>query len=395
MDQCNLISSNVFRLVISNLVVRLPLKASTGSYSENLAVHLDPSVFCKIIFKRRSCKVFDIPAFVSNCQDPAALLSKPTAIFDLSDAEMSRLSKSKKPVYLIFKLHSLSNGGPACGFNNDRILGTVTLPIDFCRVRHDQETWFHCGWLDLDKKAKKENRLGVSFPQLHVSVRAEPDQRLSFKFTGSPKGNVKICYVHGLTLQPAFTSTFRWGPGLELNPVQLDKATKGLNSWLRHQICSSKKKVELRSGWSVTIQDMSGSPVAIASMVMPYVPKMQPLAWLIEKLGDEEWVQWGRLAAWHAAPDPCIRMRFEKGISDDRPMEWLVNPNQGGILSIDYKASRKAGFVVSTSVAGEGSHTQLIVEVSAKHTNCVEDAASFLAFAAAINLSVDACRQFI
>lgn len=385
MDQCN---CNLFRLVICNLVLRLPLTPSTGSGS----MQLNQSVYCKIFFKRRSCKVFDIPAFISNGQEAAAaLLSKPAAVFDLSDAEVSRLSKSKKPMHLTFELHSRSSGGPACGFNTDRLLGTVTLPLDFSPVRHDQEIWFHCGWLDLDKKAKKENRLGVSFPQLHMSVRAEPDHRLSFKFTGSPKGNVKIFYAHGSTPQPAFTSTFTWGPGLELNLVQPDKATKGLNSWFR--LCSVEKKVELRSGWSVTICDMSGSPVAVASMVVPYVPKMQPLAWLIEQLGDKDWVPWGRLAAWHAAPDPCIHIRFEKA-TDDRPMEWLVNPNQGGILSVDYKA-RKGGFVVSTSVAGEGSRAQLTVEVSTKHVSCTEDAASFLAFAAAINLSVNACRPFI
>ncbi|KAF3338054.1 hypothetical protein FCM35_KLT18641 [Carex littledalei] len=389
MDQCK---CNLFRLVISNLILRLPLPHGGSTESGSMQSH--QSIFCKIFFKRHSCKISDIPAFFSNGQEMAALLSKPAAVFDLSDAEMSSLSSSKKPVNLTFELHVRSTGGPACGFSTDRLLGTLTLPLDFRPVRHDQETWFHCGWLDLDKKAKKENRLGVSSRQLHVSVRAEPDQRLSLKFTGSLKGNVEIFYVHGSTPQPAFTSTFTWGPGLEANLVLPDKPAKGLNGWLRQQLCSGEKKVELRSGWSVTICDASGSPVAVATMVVPYVPKMQPLAWLIEQLGDNEWVPWGRLAAWHAAPDPCIHIRFEKA-TDGRPFEWLVNPNQTGILSIDYKASRRGGFVVSTSVGGEGSRAQPTVEVSTTHVNCTEDAASYVALAAAINLSVDACRPFI
>ncbi|KAJ1696694.1 hypothetical protein LUZ63_005206 [Rhynchospora breviuscula] len=357
---------NQFRLVISDLVLRLPLAKPNGPG----AMQSQPSTFCKIFFKSRSCKVVQVPTFFSNGQEPAALLNKPAAVFDLSDAEMSRLSKSKKPVHLIFELHSRSIDGPVCGFSTDWVLDAVKLPLDFSRVPYNHETQFHGGWMDLDKKPKKENRLGLSYPQLHVSVHVEPDTRIS--------------------------STFTWGPGPEANLVQPDKPAKGLNNWLLQQLCLVEKKVELRSGWSVTIRNTSGSPVAVASMLVPYVPKMQPLAWLIEQLGEDGWVPWGRLAAWHAlaAPDTGIHIRFEK-VTCAQEVEWLVNPNQGGTLSIDYQSNRRGGFVFSASVGSEGSRSLPTVEVSAKHIKCVEDAAPFLALAGAINLSVDACQRFI
>ncbi|KAJ4814491.1 formin-like protein (DUF1005) [Rhynchospora pubera] len=382
---------NQFRVVICDLVLRLPLAKPNGPG----AMQSQPSTFCKIFFKSRSCKVVHVPTFFSNGQEPAALLNKPAAVFDLSDAEMSLLSKSKKPEHLIFELHSRSSDGPVCGFSTDRVLGTVKLPLDFSQVRHNHETQFHGGWMDLDKKAKKENRLGVSYPQLQVSVHVEPDTRISLKFTGSPKGNVEIYCMEDPIRRPIFRSTFTWGPGPEANLVQPDKPAKGLNSWMLQQLCLGEKKVELRSGWSVTIRNTSGSPVAVASMLVPYVPKMQPLAWLIEQLGEDGWVPWGRLAAWHAAPDTGIHIRFEK-VTCAQEVEWLVNPNQGGTLSIDYQSSRRGGFVFSASVGSEGSRWSLpTVEVSAKHIKCVEDAAPFLALAGAINLSVDACQRFI
>ena len=52
------------------------------------------------------------------------------------------------------------------------------------------------------------------------------------------------------------------------------------------------------------------------------------------------------------------------------------------------------GFVMSASVEGEGRCSKPTVEVSVPHVNCTEDAAAFVALAAAVDLSVDACRLF-
>lgn len=59
------------------------------------------------------------------------------------------------------------------------------------------------------------------------------------------------------------------------------------------------------------IHDLSGSPIAVASMVTPFVPspgsnhvsESNPGAWLILRpansvLASNGWVPWGRLEAW-------------------------------------------------------------------------------------------------
>lgn len=49
---------------------------------------------------------------------------------------------------------------------------------------------------------------------------------------------------------------------------------------------------------------------------------------------------------------------------------------------------------MSAHVEGEGRCSKPTVEVSVQHVNCTEDAAAFVALAAAIDLSMDACRLF-
>lgn len=52
------------------------------------------------------------------------------------------------------------------------------------------------------------------------------------------------------------------------------------------------------------------------------------------------------------------------------------------------------GFVMSSTVEGDGKCSKPLVEVGATHVNCTEDAAVFVALAAAMDLSMDACRLF-
>lgn len=49
---------------------------------------------------------------------------------------------------------------------------------------------------------------------------------------------------------------------------------------------------------------------------------------------------------------------------------------------------------MSASVDGEGKCSKPGVEVSVQHVNCTEDAAAFVALAAAVDLSMDACKLF-
>lgn len=49
---------------------------------------------------------------------------------------------------------------------------------------------------------------------------------------------------------------------------------------------------------------------------------------------------------------------------------------------------------MSSTVAGDGKRSMPEVEVGVQHVSCTEDAAAFVALAAAMDLSMDACRSF-
>ena len=49
---------------------------------------------------------------------------------------------------------------------------------------------------------------------------------------------------------------------------------------------------------------------------------------------------------------------------------------------------------MSSTVMGGGKCSKPEVEISTHHVSCTEDAAAFVALAAAMDLSMDACRSF-
>lgn len=49
---------------------------------------------------------------------------------------------------------------------------------------------------------------------------------------------------------------------------------------------------------------------------------------------------------------------------------------------------------MSSTVEGDGRCSKPEVEVGVQHVSCAEDAAAFVALAAAMDLSMDACRSF-
>ena len=52
------------------------------------------------------------------------------------------------------------------------------------------------------------------------------------------------------------------------------------------------------------------------------------------------------------------------------------------------------GFVMSCRVQGEGKKSKPLVQLAMRHVTCVEDAAIFMALAAAVDLSIETCRPF-
>lgn len=169
----------------------------------------------------------------------------------------------------------------------------------------------------------------------------------------------------------------------------------------------------------VVIYDLSGSPVAAASMVTPFVPspgsdrvsRSNPGAWLIlspNGVSISSWKPWGRLEAWRErGPVDGLGYKFElithAGLTSGIPIaEGTMSVKKGGKFCIDNSRKDSAlslvlpsrGFVMGSSVEGEGKCSKPVVQVGVQHVTCMADAALFVALAAAIDLSMDACRLF-
>lgn len=212
--------------------------------------------------------------------------------------------------------------------------------------------------------------------------------------------------------------------------------------WLSSFGSERERPGKERKGWSITVHDLSGSPVAAASMVTPFVAspgsdrvsRSNPGSWLILRPGDGTWKPWGRLEAWRErGGSDGLGYRFELMPDTSGGMsaagivlaESALNSNKGGKFVIDLGGNSNGrltpgnstspacsprssgdygyglwpycvyrGFVMAASVEGEGKCSKPTVEVSVQHVNCTEDAAAFVALAAAIDLSMDACRLF-
>lgn len=189
-----------------------------------------------------------------------------------------------------------------------------------------------------------------------------------------------------------------------------------------------------RKGWKVKVHDLSGSAVAAAFITTPFVPatgcdwvaKSNPGAWLIvhpNPRGSNSWQPWGKLEAWRergGGVRDSIRCRFHllSACSEVLMSEILINAEKGGEFFIDTDRQVRAGptplpspqssreftvlrspivaggFVMSCRVSGEGKRSKPLVQLAVRHVTCVEDAAIFMALAAAVDLSIKACRPF-
>jgi len=222
--------------------------------------------------------------------------------------------------------------------------------------------------------------------------------------------------------------------------VHSDPAGNGGRTWLARVGSERERAGKERKGWSVTVHDLSGSPVALASMVTPFVAspgsdrvsRSNPGGWLILRPVDGTWTPWGRLECWRergaGAGGDLLGYRFEL-VPDHTNSgagvcvaESGVPASRGGRFAIDLTAAQPfgrsgspgcsprgsgdlgphglwpfgsfRGFVMAAAVQGEGRCSRPTVEVGVAHVGCAEDAAAFVALAAAVDLSMDACRLF-
>ncbi|WJX42073.1 hypothetical protein P8452_29345 [Trifolium repens] len=438
MDPCPFV-----RLTIGNLALKIPV----ASKPARSVVHPSSSpCFCKIKLKNFPLQSALVPFIPHDNLSPDSQIQPIAATFHLSKADLDRLAGKSIFVKKLCLKISIYTGrsGTTCGVNSGRLLGKVSVPLNLTGTI-TKATVFHNGWITVGKDAK-----GAS-AQFHLNVKAEPDPRFVFQFDGEPECSPQVFQIQGNISQPVFTCkfSFRNNSGdRNQRSRSLQSEVGNSRSWLSSFGSERERPGKERKGWSITVHDLSGSPVAAASMVTPFVASpgsdrvscSNPGSWLILRPGDGTWKPWGKLEAWRErGASDGLGYRFELMPETNGGMsaggiviaESTLSLTKGGKFVLDLSsrcgggngsngratpgsATSPAcsprgsgdygyglwpycmyrGFVMSASVEGEGRCSKPTVEVSVPHVNCTEDAAAFVALAAAVDLSVDACRLF-
>ncbi|KAL8030140.1 hypothetical protein ABFX02_14G269100 [Erythranthe guttata] len=435
MDPCPFV-----RLTIENLALKFPVAAKPA----RSAVHPSSSpCFCVIKLKGFPIQNAVVPYIPpESAQFPEGNSHALAASFHLSKPDVDRLlgkssifSGGKRP-QLKIAVYS-GRRGASCGVNSGRLFGKITVPLDLTAAE-SRAVVFHNGWISVGVEAK-----GAA--QFHLNVKAEPDPRFVFQFDGEPECSPQVFQIKGDVRQPVFTCKFSFrAPDRNQRSMSLpSEHSNGARAWLSSFGSERERPGKERKGWSITIHDLSGSPVAVASMVTPFVPlpgsdkvsRSNPGCWLILRPGDGTWKPWGRLEAWRErGASDGLGYRFElildsaaaagivlaeSALSCSKGGKFVIDLNGGGGTPSGTPRSGGAspgcsprgsgdfgnglwpysayrGFVMSACVEGNGRGKTVgpVVEVSVQHVTCTEDAAAFVALSAALDLSMDACRLF-
>ncbi|KAK9715436.1 hypothetical protein RND81_06G165000 [Saponaria officinalis] len=402
------------RLIIESLALQLPLgtKPSSGS-----GIH--PSTtpcYCKITLKNYPTQTALLP--LSGGASPPDSTTSATG-FHLDPAALR--SMSGRSVQLRVSVYS-GRMGQTCGVRSGKLIGRVNVGLDL-KGAEIRPVSFQCGWVTLGRSNDDGKAVRA---KLHLEVRSEPDPRFVFNFGGEPECSPVVYQIQGSIRQPVFSCKFSADRNsrsrfLPAN-FNLNNNNSNNKAWIVRSLSGEKDKpVRERKGWMIMIHDLSGSPVAAASIITPFVPspgsdrvsRSNPGAWLILRPHGSHlssWKPWGRLEAWRERGSvDGLGYRFELVTESGLTRagitiaEGTMSVKKGGQFCIDKRDSSPEvglmrspvkGFVMGSSVEGEGKVSKPLVQVGMQHVTCMADAALFIALSAAIDLSMDACRLF-
>ncbi|KAF0928907.1 hypothetical protein E2562_010754 [Oryza meyeriana var. granulata] len=426
MDPCPFV-----RVLVGNLSLKMPVAPRPAGAGSGVHPSTSPC-YCKIRLNKMPYQTADAPLLLPSSDEQgvaAPATGALAAAFHLSKADLDRLTA--KPSLFGSRTARLKvavyagRRGTTCGVGNSgRLLGKVVIPLDL-KGAAAKPVVYHSSWICIGRRGRKPSSVSAANTLLNLTVRAEPDPRFVFEFDGEPECSPQVLQVRGNMKQPMFTCKFgcRSNSDLRRSMVQPER-----------DAAAGKE----RKGWSVKVHDLSGSPVALASMVTPFVAspgtdrvsRSNPGAWhILRPAGDGSWEPWGRLECWRkrggAGASDSLGYRFDlllPGVDHAVPLaESSIGASKGGKFAIDLTSMQPQsrggtpgcsprgsgdfsqwplasysyrGFVMSSSVQGEGRCSKPTVEVGVPHVVCAEDAAAFVALAAAVDLSMDACRLF-
>ncbi|KAK8476771.1 hypothetical protein V6N13_144787 [Hibiscus sabdariffa] len=400
MDPCPFV-----RLIVESLALKLPQAtkpAGSGVYPTTTPC------FCKLRLKNFPSQTALLPLSNSSGDSPPES-STSAAGFHLDGSTLRRLSG--KPVTLRIEVYT-GRMGHTCGVRCGKLVGRVKVSVDL-GVSQTRPSVFQNGWMKLGNEPEKPTT------KLHLTVKAEPDPRFVFQFDGEPECSPVVFQIQGNIRQPVFSCKFSADRSRSRSlPPDFGNKNSG---WMRTLSGEKERQGRERKGWMIMIHDLSGSPVAAASMITPFVPspssdrvsRSNPGAWLILRpngFSVSSWKPWGRLEAWRErGPIDGLGYKFElvteNGPNNGIPIaEATMSVKKGGQFCIDRRVSRDSsamslrspvkGFVMGATVEGEGKISKPAVQVGMQHVTCMADAALFIALSAAIDLSMDACQLF-
>ncbi|KAM0902145.1 hypothetical protein ACQ4PT_019489 [Festuca glaucescens] len=309
MDPCPFV-----RVLVGNLALRMPVAPPAAG--AGAGVHPFPSpCYCKIRLGKMPGQTAPAPLVPSDAgsgeQTPSGALA---AAFHLSKADLewfarkpSLFSPSRGAAALKVSVYA-GRKGSTCGVSSGRLLGKATISLDL-KGAEAKPAVLHSGWISVGKGK------GKAAAELSLTVRAEPDPRFVFEFDGEPDDLRR--------------------------PAAAAQAAEGKE----------------RKGWSVTVHDLSGSPVALASMVTPFVAspgtdrvsRSNPGAWLILRpAGDGAWEPWGRLECWRerggAGSSDSLGYRFDllvPGVDHSVPIaDATIVASKGGKFALDLTSAQ-------------------------------------------------------
>ncbi|KAH6817151.1 DUF1005 family protein [Perilla frutescens var. frutescens] len=388
MDPCPFV-----RLIVESLALKLP--SATRPAGSGVHPSTTPC-YAKLKIKNFPSQTALLPLITSSSTaaastPPESSTSAPG--FHLDPDALRTLSC--KPVVALKISVFTGRMGRTCGVTSGKLLGSLQVTVNLGHAQ-TRPCVYQNGWMKLGGGGGSG---GDTVARLHVTVRSEPDPRYVFQFGGEPECSPVVFQIQGNIRQPVFSCKFSADRSNRSRSLPSDFNMSSNRGWMR----------------TLSVYDLSGSAVAAASMTTPFVPspgsdrvsRSNPGAWLILRpngVSISSWKPWGRLEAWRErGPVDGLGYKFElvanTGLTSGIPIaQGTMSVKKGGRFCIDDTSSKDCalfrGFVMGSSVEGEGKVSKPVVEVGVVHVTCMADAALFVALSAAVDLSMDACRMF-
>ncbi|XP_022883085.1 uncharacterized protein LOC111399824, partial [Olea europaea var. sylvestris] len=331
MDPCPFV-----RLIVESLALKLP--SATKSAGPRVHPSTTPC-YAKLKMKNFPSQTALLPLCTSATNDPPDSSTSAEG-FHLDPDALRRLSC--KRITLKISLFA-GRMGRTCGVTSGKHLGSVQVLIDLGNAQ-SRCVVYHNGWMKLGGNGREQDK---SVARLHFTVRSEPDPRFVFQFGGEPQCSPVVFQIQGNISQPVFSCKFSADRNNRSRSLPPDFNSNNKRWMMRTFSGDRDKPGRERKGWMIIIYDLSGSPVAAASMITPFVPspgsnrvsRSNPGAWLILRPNGDSvssWKPWGRLEAWRErGPVDGLGYKFElvtdNGLTSGIPIaEGTMSVKKGG-----------------------------------------------------------------